>query len=309
MLARAASVHPGPLDDMHESKGILCVESPRNVIPNLHVLWSSGTIWQGIRAEAYHVEAVETAPFQTVDHSVILHLSTPALVEIEIDGQRDIRKRVPGDLTILPGASIRKLRSHDPHDVLMVAMSQELMAQAAWEAGCTTPFELIARAYQRDAQLEHIFWALKAEAEHDFVSGPLYGKSLGLAVCAHLLRQGFAMHKSAARKGGMAPRVLRQVMDYIDSNLDSPLRMASLAEVCGLSQYRFAHNFKSATGVPPYQYVIRRRLDRAKLMLRQTNLSVLDIANAVGCQSISRFNSLFRQEMGITPSSYRASFR
>jgi len=117
------------------------------------------------------------------------------------------------------------------------------------------------------------------------------------------------MYKSAARKGGMAPRVLRQVMDYIDSNLDSPLRMASLAEVCGLSQYRFAHNFKSATGVPPYQYVIRRRLDRAKHMLRQTNLSVLDIANAVGCQSISRFNSLFRQEMGITPSSYRASFR
>jgi AraC family transcriptional regulator len=107
----------------------------------------------------------------------------------------------------------------------------------------------------------------------------------------------------------MAPRALRQVTDYIESNLDSPLRMTSLAEISGLSQYRFAHNFKSATGVPPYQFVLRKRLDRAKQMLRQTNLSVLDIASAVGCQSIGRFNSLFRRELGTTPSNYRAAFR
>ena len=111
-----------------------------------------------------------------------------------------------------------------------------------------------------------------------------------------------------AKKGGIAPRALRRVIDYIESNLDSPLRMASLAEISGLSQYRFAHNFKSATGVPPHQYVLRTRLDRAKQMLRQTNLSVLDIAYAVGCQSVSRFNSLFRRELGTTPSHYRASF-
>jgi AraC family transcriptional regulator len=278
-------------------------------MPNLDVLWSSGTVWHGIRAEAYHVEKVETPQFQTVDHSVVIHLSIPALVELKTDGRCDTRKRVPGDLAILPAATVRQARSRDPHDVLVVTVSQDVVAQTAVEAGYGTPIELIPRAYHRDAQLEHICWALKAEAECDYVSGRLYGESLALAVCAHLLRQRSGKDSSMAKKGGIAPRALRRVIDYIDCNLDSPLRMASLAEVSGLSQYRFAHNFKSATGVPPYQYVLHARLDRAKQMLRQTNLSVLDIAYAVGCQSISRFNSLFRRELGTTPSNYRASFR
>jgi AraC family transcriptional regulator len=294
---------------MNASKGAICVHSPRDVIPNLNVLWSSGTTWHGMRAEAYHVEMVDTPKFQTCDHSVVIHLSIPAVLELKIDGQCDARKRVPGDLAILPAAAVRQARSRDPHEVLVVTVSQDVVAQTALEAGDGTPIELIPRAYHRDAQLEHICWALKAEAECNYVSGPLYGESLALAVCVHLLRQRYGKDSSLAKKGGIAPRALRRVIDYIESNLDSPLRMASLAEISGLSQYRFAHNFKSATGVPPYQYVLRTRLDRAKQMLRQTNLSVLDIAYAVGCQSISRFNSLFRRELGTTPSHYRASFR
>jgi AraC family transcriptional regulator len=294
---------------MNASKGAICVHSPRDVIPNLNVLWSSGTTWHGIRAEAYRVERVETPRFQAVDHSVAIHLSIPALVELKMDGRCDTRKRVPGDLAILPASAVRQVRSPDPHEVLVVTVSQEVVAQTALDAGDRTPVELIPSAYHRDAQLEHICWALKAEAECNYVSGPLYGESLGLAVCVHLLRQCLGKDASLAKKGGIAPLALRRVIDYIESNLDSPLRMASLAEISGLSQYRFAHNFKSATGVPPYQYVLRTRLDRAKQMLRQTNLSVLDIAYAVGCQSISRFNSLFRRELGTTPSNYRASFR
>jgi AraC family transcriptional regulator len=294
---------------MNASNGVICVHSPRDVIPNLNVLWSSGTTWHGIRAEAYRVEKVETPEFQTIDHSVVIHLSIPALVELKTDSRSDTRKRVPGDLAILPAAAVRQARSRDPHEVLVVTVSQDVVAQTALEAGDGTPIELIPRAYHRDAQLEHICWALKAEAECNYVSGPLYGESLALAVCVHLLRQRYGRDSSLAKKGGIAPRTLRRVIDYIESNLDSPLRMASLAEISGLSQYRFAHNFKSATGVPPYQYVLRTRLDRAKQMLRQTDLSVLDIAYAVGCQSISRFNSLFRRELGTTPSHYRASFR
>jgi len=300
---------PATETTMNACKGAVCVHGPRDVIPNPNVLWSSGTTWHGIRAEAYRVEKIETPEFQTVDHSVVLHLSIPALVELKTDGRWDTRKRVPGDLAILPASTVRQARSRDPHEVLVVTVSQDVVAQTALETGDGTPVELIPRPYHRDAQLEHICWALKAEAESKYVSGPLYGESLGLALCVHLLRQRFGKDSCVARKGGIAPRALHRVIDYIESNLDSPLRMASLAEISGLSQYRFAHNFKSATGVPPYRYVLRTRLDRAKQMLRKTNLSVLDIAYAVGCQSISRFNSLFRRELGTTPSHYRASFR
>src|SRR5215831_5857834 len=92
----------------------ICAHSPRDVIPNLNVLWSSGTIWHGIRAEAYRIESVETPEFQTVDHSVAIHLSIPALVELKTDGRWDTRKRVPGDLAILPASAVRHVRSRDP---------------------------------------------------------------------------------------------------------------------------------------------------------------------------------------------------
>jgi AraC family transcriptional regulator len=294
---------------MNVSKGDTYVCSVNEVMPCLNLTWSSGTIWHGIRAESFHIEQVQTPHFETVDHRLVLHLSVPARVELKIAGQCDTRQRVSGDLSILPAGTDSQVCSREPHDILVVAVSQELIAQTALEAGDGTPFELTPRAYHRDAQIEHVCRALKAEAEANYVSGPLYGESLALAMCVHLLRLDRAKHETMAKRGGIAPQALRQVIDYIESNLDSPLRMASLAEVSGLSQYRFSHNFKSTTGVPPYQYVLHLRLDRAKQMLRQTNLSVLEIATAVGCQSVSRFNSLFRREMGTTPSDYRATFR
>jgi len=297
------------ITQVNAGKGIICSQNPRDVVPNLNVLWSSGAVWHGIRADLCQIEAIETPRFRTVDHSLVVHLSNPARVELKTDGHCDSRQRVQGDLAILPATAVRQVRSGDPHEVLVVAVSQELVVQTALDAGDGTPFELIPRPYYRDARLEHICWALKAEAESGYASSPLYGESLALAVCVHLLRQRMGKDSLAMKKGGMAPRTLRRVLDYIESNLDSPLRMADLAELSGLSQYRFAHNFKCATGLPPYQCVLRARLDRAKQMLRQTNLSVLDIAYAVGYQSIGRFNSLFRRELGTTPSNYRAAFR
>jgi AraC family transcriptional regulator len=294
---------------VNASEETIDVRSARDAIPNLAVLWSSGANWHGIRAEGCRFEEVETPQFRTVDHNVLMHLSNPALVELKTDGQCDTRKRVTGDLSILPATSVCQVRTRDPHEVLLVSVSQDLMAQTSLKAGDGTPCELIPRVYHRDAQLEHICWALKAEVECNYVSGRLYGESLAVAVCAHLLSQSFANGSATAKKGGMAPRTLRRVIDYIGSNLDGSIRMASLAEISGLSQYRFAHNFKSATGIPPHHYVILARLDRAKQLLRETNLSVLDIAYAVGFQSISRFNSLFKRELGTTPSNYRASFR
>ena len=95
---------------MSASKGVICVQSSRDVVPNLKVLWSSGTTWHGIRAEACHVEEVETPPFRTVDHDLVMHLSTPALVELKIDDQCETRQRVAGDLAILPAAAVRQVR-------------------------------------------------------------------------------------------------------------------------------------------------------------------------------------------------------
>ena len=151
--------------------------------------------------------------------------------------------------------------------------------------------------------------ALKAEAESNYPSGPLYGDSLAFALAALLAGHYIPQTPAPARAGGLAPRVLRRVLEFIESDLDGPLRIDHLSVVAGLSPYRFAHNFRIATGLAPHQYVARVRLERAKLMLRETELSVVEIALAIGLQSSSRLNFLFRREMGITPVASRACFR
>lgn len=294
-------------------KSVISSQAPLNgrsrvVIPEAEVLWSSGLAWSGVTAEAYHFESRKTPEFQTVDHTLMLHLSTPALIELSTDGRCDTRQRVPGDLSIIPEAAVCQVRSREPHDVFVVTISQQLMAQCGIELRRQRPPKLLLHAYVRDAQLEYLCRALKAEAESNYLSGYLYGESLGMAMAAHLLRQYSAHDSSSDQRGGMAPQTLRRVIDYIEANLESPLRLVSLAEVAGLSQYRFAHNFRSTVGLPPHQYVLRTRLARAKRMLRETNLSILEIAFSVGCQSSSRFNSLFKKETGTIPSAYRASF-
>jgi AraC family transcriptional regulator len=277
------------------------------VTPDPNVVWSSAANWHGLTVEQYcFVKAFETPEFGTSDHHIVLRLSPPSVVELSIDGKDDRQLHGPGDITLFPAGVPRRVRTRQAHEVLIVAVSQPLIAQAASNHG--TKIELVPHHRFRNEQLECIGKALKAEADSNYVSGALYGESLALALAAHLVRN-HATDPHALReyKGGIAR--LGRVLDYIHDNLAGELRMGSLAAIAGLSPYRFAHNFKRATDMSPHQYVIHARVDRGKQLLRETDLSVLDISYAVGCQSPSRFALLFRRETGMTPSRYRISIR
>jgi AraC family transcriptional regulator len=102
---------------------------------------------------------------------------------------------------------------------------------------------------------------------------------------------------------------LRRALAFIDSHLDDDLRLPHLAETLGISPHHFAHVFRSAIGVAPHKYVIRRRVERAKELLDTTNLPIVEIALAVGCANQSHFSALFHRGTGLTPHAYRAARR
>jgi AraC family transcriptional regulator len=84
------------------------------------------------------------------------------------------------------------------------------------------------------------------------------------------------------------------------------LTLPLIAGLLDMSPFHFAHVFKHATGVAPHQYVIRRRVERAKQLLAATDLPIADIALAVGCANQSHFSALFHRVTGRTPQAYRA---
>lgn len=108
-----------------------------------------------------------------------------------------------------------------------------------------------------------------------------------------------------ALAGGLPPRRLRRVVDYIDCHLAEDVSLADLALVAGLSVHHFGAAFRASTGLPPHRFVIRRRLQRAEDLLRGSALPVADIAYAVGFSSQSHLTQHFRRCCGITPARLR----
>lgn len=109
--------------------------------------------------------------------------------------------------------------------------------------------------------------------------------------------------------GGLPPGSIRRVRDYIDSHLTENIRIDTLATSVGLSVYHFARVFKQSIGMPPHEFILRRRVERADQMLHRTELPLSEIAAAVGFSDQSHFARHFRRQTGMTPGAARWSHR
>jgi len=106
---------------------------------------------------------------------------------------------------------------------------------------------------------------------------------------------------------GLSRDRLKRVQDYIEAYLDDRLTLTELTEVACLSAYHFSRSFKQATGVGLHHYVMQRRLERAKTLMRRTNQPLAAIAQEAGFADQRHLISIFRREVGVTPGQFRAA--
>jgi transcriptional regulator GlxA family with amidase domain len=99
---------------------------------------------------------------------------------------------------------------------------------------------------------------------------------------------------------------LRRARDLMDREYDQPLDVDVLARTALMSTAHFSRQFRAAYGETPYSYLMTRRIERAKALLRRGDLSVTDVCMAVGCTSLGSFSTRFLELVGETPSAYRA---
>ncbi|ATE56539.1 MULTISPECIES: helix-turn-helix transcriptional regulator [Actinosynnema] len=99
---------------------------------------------------------------------------------------------------------------------------------------------------------------------------------------------------------------LRRARDLVDREYARPLDVAELAQVAFMSVAHFSRRFKVAYGETPYRYLMTRRVERAKALLRRGDLGVTEVCMAVGCTSLGSFSARFTELVGETPSAYRA---
>ena len=109
--------------------------------------------------------------------------------------------------------------------------------------------------------------------------------------------------------GGVPPRALQRVRDYVETHLEDSISLQDLASTTGLSTSHFIRAFKRSAGVTPHRYLLQRRVRRALGLLVETTLALSEVAMASGFADQSHFCRQFRKLVGATPSRYRWSTR
>jgi AraC family transcriptional regulator len=98
---------------------------------------------------------------------------------------------------------------------------------------------------------------------------------------------------------------VKRLVEHMEAHLDEDVPLSGLATLVGLSPFHLCRTFKASLGLPPHRWLQARRVERAKALLSDSTLTIIDIAAAVGYENPGHFAKVFRRETGVTPREFR----
>jgi AraC family transcriptional regulator len=270
--------------------------------------------WAGLEAARCRAEpAFELSVPAITHHRLVLVTRPPVDLDLRYEGVKRHRPTPAGSITLVPAGSPVWARSSGHKDELHIFLEAGLVSRVAAEAFDLDPARTMVPPLDGLdlPQLRAAMWAVDAELTAGGAGGPLAAESLANVLAVHLLRHVLAPRQPARRREGTLPRAkLRAVVEYVEEYLGAGLTLEQMAAVARLSAYHFARQFRAATGLPPHQYVIARRVERAKELLQAgTDLSLAEVAGCAGFSDQSQFSQHFKRLVGVTPGHFRMSAR
>jgi AraC family transcriptional regulator len=286
----------------------------RNIVPFEAAAASDRLGWVGLEAVRYRAApASELHPPAMTHHRFILFARPPEELDLVYEG---VKRRVPppaGSIVVVPAGSPARYRWSGCMDTLNIYLEPGVVARVAAEAFDLDPARLTVPPLD-GVDLPHLraaMGAVDAELMARGPGGPLAAEALANVVAVHLLRHLSGPRRLERGRDGVLPRGrLRAVAEYIEEHLDGAPTLEQLAAVARLSPYHFARQFKAATGLPPHQYVILRRVEQARQLLQAgTDLSLAEVALRAGFSDQSQFSRHFKRLVGVTPGQFRTPAR
>lgn len=218
------------------------------------------------------------------------------------EGRSFVTDMLHGEMTLMPRGVPSQWSWDSTCDRLDVIVSPDVF-------GDGSKLDVVDRYVFRDSEMEVICRRLYQKLGLGGMADQLYVESMVMKLAVMLLRR----HSTASQasrilpSSGLTRNQARRVLDYIESNLSGDLTLSELAGIAELSLHHFARMFKRTIGVAPYRYVVERRIERAKMMLRTASASLVDISLSVGFYSQSHFTSTFGRIVGATPTEFQVS--
>jgi AraC family transcriptional regulator len=205
-----------------------------------------------------------------------------------------------GEMTLMPCGVPSEWSWNSTCDRLDVIVSPGIF-------GDGSTLDAVDRFLFRDGEMEETCRRLYREVSLDGLADRLYIESLVIQLAMSVLRR----HSRGSGTTTILPSTgltrsqARRVLEYIETNLSREVTLREMAGIVDLSPYHFARMFKRTMSTAPHRYVLERRVERAKAMLRTTSASLIEISLSTGFCDQSHFTSSFRRIVGATPTGFQ----
>jgi AraC family transcriptional regulator len=240
----------------------------------------------------------------------ILFQNPGSEVTWQLDGRRVLAKTWPQsalshDLVVVPPGCAFHSRCRGSGEGLWLFLDPaSLEADDRLRSFATRP--AVNSSWVKDRLAWLVISELRKECRSVFPRGPMFLQSAAMtfiAELAHVLDGAVAAFEHGR---ALSDTRLREIIDYIDSNLHRNLTLSELSALVQLTPRYFCGAFRQAMGRPPHQYLIEQRVERAQVLLKDRSLTLSDVALTVGFNSQSHLNSHFRRIVGVTPARWRS---
>lgn len=263
--------------------------------------------WPGVRIHRAHVMPGRMLEHTNTFHEVNVALSGSLTTEkISATGKHIATKGSGGNLCITPAGQAISAFWNKPLDNMGITLDPQFVSATANDNGFAGNFEFAEVYKKSDPLIQQIGLTLLAESETDTPAGRLFSDSLIQTLTLHLLAN-YTTAKTSNRmaNGGLSGYKLRRATEYINEHLENDLTLAEIAAVADLSQYHFAREFRKSIGKTPQQYLMLQRVERAKQLLAQPELPLVEVSLRTGFKNQSHFTTLFRKYTNFTPKIWR----
>lgn len=273
---------------------------------------SAASTWEGVALFNFELtpvpELTEVSAPSLDFHALVLHVAGPMNLQRKFETYTKKALTVPGELCLHPAQTSGAYAWDDVGTIAFVMPSVAFMAQLAADLTRRDAERIGLRDdfVFRDGLLKHLCLNLLGEARSGGLHGRVYAESLAHTLVLHLLgNYSTATGLRSLPDKALNRREMRWAKDFIHAHLHQNVSVSELAAATHLSSSHFIRRFKQATGLAPHQYLNRCRVERAKELLGQAEMTVAEVAQQVGFFDQSHLIRHFKYWVGVTPKTYR----
>lgn len=289
--------------------GLLSVAELPIWVPGEILSASDALGWKDIaqRSYRYRGQDVEIPPMACF---MIVHYSrgeTP--MDRQFDGRWTRTTCDPGHFSLLSRAVDSHWHWTEDVEVSHVYLTDELMCRVAsdMQGKAVAEVQLADVLRGSDEIVGHIANEVTREAMQQGIGGPLYAEALSVQLAVHLLRTyATCKFKAPGDACRLSDREIHLLEDYVDAHLHHSIRLADMAQTLGMGVWTLNRHLQRTLNTSAYAFVVDRRIQSAKHLLRAGDLSLKGIAAAVGFSDQAHMTRIFRAKLGMTPGQYRS---